>query len=138
MNDLSVTDQEALDIINIKYALRLMLYRKYESTAVATEVSDETVADILEHVGDMQGVTVEESTIRAYNDSIPFAPVIGYTGKVPEEQLEDLQSRKSDYDINDIVGRTGIEYTMENELQGTKGKKTIYKGQRGQNSGNQR
>ncbi|MDW2799540.1 penicillin-binding transpeptidase domain-containing protein [Clostridium boliviensis] len=127
LNDLSVTDQEALDIINIKYALRLMLYRKYESTAVATEVSDETVADILEHVGDMQGVTVEESTIRAYNDSIPFAPVIGYTSKVPEEQLEDLQSRKSDYDINDIVGRTGIEYTMENELQGTKGKKTIYK-----------
>ena len=127
LNDLSVTDQEALDIINIKYALRLMSYRKYEATAVATEVSDETVADILEHVGDMQGVTVEESTIRAYNDSIPFAPVIGYTGKVPEEQLEELQSRKGDYDINDIVGRTGIEYTMEHELQGTKGKKTIYK-----------
>lgn len=127
LNDLSVTDQEALAIINIKYALRLMSYRKYEATAVATEVSDETVADILEHVGDMQGVTVEESTIRAYNDSIPFAPVIGYTGKVPEEQLEELQSRKGDYDINDIVGRTGIEYTMEHELQGTKGKKTIYK-----------
>lgn len=127
LNDLSVTDQEALDIINIKYALRLMSYRKYEATAVATEVSDETVADILEHVGDMQGVTVEESTIRAYNDSIPFAPVIGYTGKVPEEQLEELQSRKGDYDINDIVGRTGIEYTMEHELQGTKGKNTIYK-----------
>nr|WP_314463307.1 penicillin-binding transpeptidase domain-containing protein [uncultured Clostridium sp.] len=124
---ISVTDQEALDIINIKYALRLMLYRKYEATAVATEVSDETVADILEHIGDMQGVTVEEATIRAYHDSVPFAPVIGYTGKVPEDQLENLQSRKDDYDINDIVGRTGIEYTMEHDLQGTKGKKTIYK-----------
>lgn len=124
---ISVTDQEALDIINIKYALRLMLYRKYEATEVATEVSDETVADILEHIGDMQGVTVEETTIRAYNNSVPFAPVIGYTGKVPEEQLENLQSRKDDYDINDIVGRTGIEYTMEHDLQGTKGKKTIYK-----------
>ncbi|RFZ80440.1 penicillin-binding protein [Lacrimispora amygdalina] len=124
---ISVTDQEALDIINIKYALRLMLYRKYEATEVAAEVSDETVADILEHIGDMQGVTVEETTIRAYNDSVPFAPVIGYTGKVPEDQLQNLQSRKDDYDINDIVGRTGIEYTMEHDLQGTKGKKTIYK-----------
>ena len=124
---ISVTDQEALDIINIKYALRLMLYRKYEATEVASEVSDETVADILEHIGDMQGITVEETTIRAYNDSVPFAPVIGYTGKVPEEQLENLQSRRDDYDINDIVGRTGIEYTMEHDLQGTKGKKTIYK-----------
>ena len=122
-----MTDQEALDIINIKYALRLISYRKYETTTVATQVSDETVADILEHIGDLQGVDVEETTIRAYNNSIPFAPVIGYTGKVPEDQLEDLQKKKSDYDINDIVGRTGIEYTMEDDLQGTKGKKTIYK-----------
>ncbi|MEY8352163.1 penicillin-binding transpeptidase domain-containing protein [Lachnospiraceae bacterium 54-53] len=126
-NAVVLTDQEALDIINIKYALRLMSYRKYEATTVATQVSDETVADILEHIGDMQGVNVEETTIRAYNDSIPFAPVIGYTGKVPEDQLEDLQKQKEDYDINDIVGRTGIESTMEHELQGTKGKKTIYK-----------
>lgn len=126
-NPVTLTDQEALDIINIKYALRLMSYRKYESTTVASQVSDETVADILEHLSDMQGVSVEETTIRAYNDSIPFAPVIGYTGKVPEDQLEGLQQKKDDYDINDIVGRTGIEYTMEHDLQGTKGKKTIYK-----------
>lgn len=126
-NAVTLTDQEALDIINVKYALRLISYRKYETTTVATQVSDETVADILEHIGDMQGVDVEESTIRAYNESVPFAPVIGYTGKVPEDQLEDLQKKKSDYDINDIVGRTGIEYTMEDNLQGTKGKKTIYK-----------
>ncbi|WP_394527299.1 penicillin-binding transpeptidase domain-containing protein [Lacrimispora sp. JR3] len=126
-NPVTLTDQEALDIINIKYALRLMSYRKYESTMVASQVSDETVADILEHLSDMQGVNVEETTIRAYNDSIPFAPVIGYTGKVPEDQLEGLQQKKGDYDINDIVGRTGIEYTMEHDLQGTKGKKTIYK-----------
>lgn len=123
----TLTDQEALDIINIKYALRLMSYRKYEATTVASQVSDETVADILEHIGEMQGVNVEETTIRAYNDSIPFAPVIGYTGKVPEDQLEGLQKKKDDYDINDTVGRAGIEYTMEHELQGTKGKKTIYK-----------
>ena len=124
---ITLTDQEALDIINIKYALRLMSYRKYEATTVASQVSDETVADILEHIGEMQGVNVEETTIRAYNDSISFAPVIGYTGKVPEDQLEGLQKKKDDYDINDIVGRTGIEYTMEHELQGTKGRKTIYK-----------
>jgi penicillin-binding protein 2 len=123
----SLTDQEALDIINIRYALRLMSYRKYEATTVASQVRDETVADILEHLSDIQGVNVEETTIRAYNYSIPFAPIIGYTGKVPEEQLEELQKKKEDYDINDIIGRTGIEYTMEHSLQGTKGKKTIYK-----------
>lgn len=127
----TLTDQEALDIINIKYALRLMSFRKYESTVVASQVSDETVADILEHTSELAGVNVEESTIRAYNDSIAFAPVIGYTGKVQEDQLDDLKKMRSDYDVNDIVGTTGIENTMEKYLQGTKGSKTIYKDSRG-------
>lgn len=127
----TLTDQEALDIINIKYALRLMSFRKYESTVVASQVSDETVADILEHTSELLGVNVEESTIRAYNGSIAFAPVIGYTGKVQEDQLDELKKKRSDYDVNDIVGTTGIENTMEAELQGTKGSRTIYKDSRG-------
>ena len=130
-NPVTMTDQEALDIINIKYALRLMSYRKYEATTVATQVSDETVADVLEHTADLAGVNVEETTIRAYNDSIAFAPIIGYTGKVQEDQLEELKKSRPDYDVNDIVGTTGIEAAMEQELQGTKGSKTIYKDSRG-------
>lgn len=126
-NPVTMTDQEALDIINIKYALRLMSYRKYEATTVATQVSDETVADILEHTADLQGVNVEETTIRAYNDSVYFAPIIGYTSRVQEDQLEELKKVRDDYDLNDIVGTIGIEATQEKYLQGTKGKKTIYK-----------
>ena len=126
-NQITLTEQEALDIINIKYALKLMFYRKYEATTIASQVSDETVADILEHISEIQGVNVEETTIRAYHESIPFAPVIGYTGRVPEDQLESLKERRDDYDRNDIIGRTGIESTMELELQGYKGSKTIYK-----------
>ncbi|HIX14263.1 MAG TPA: penicillin-binding protein [Candidatus Hungatella pullicola] len=126
-NLITLTDQEALDIINIKYALRFTSYRRYEAVTVATEVSDETVADILEHTAELQGVNVEETTIRAYNNSECFAPVIGYTGKVSEDQLEELQKIDPTYNANDIVGRTGIEAAMEQELQGTKGSKTIYK-----------
>lgn len=126
-NPVAMTDQEALDIINIKYALRLMSYRKYETTTIASQVSDETVADILEHMDELPGVGVETTTIRAYNNSVSLAPVIGYTSKVSEEQLEELKKTRDDYDANDIVGTAGIEATMENALQGTKGSKTIYK-----------
>lgn len=126
-NPVMLSDQEALDIINIKYSMRLISYRKYESSLVSSQVSEETVADILEHTAVLPGVNIEESTIRVYNDSIYFSPVIGYTGKVQEDKLEELQKKRPDYDLNDIVGRTGIEYFMEDKLQGTKGKKTIYK-----------
>lgn len=130
-NPVILPDETALAIINIKYSMRLTSYRQYEAITVSTQVSEETVADVLEHTAELPGVNIEESTIRAYNDSVYFSPIIGYTGKVPEDQLEELQKKRSDYDLNDIVGRTGIEFSMEDVLQGTKGKKTIYMDSKG-------
>lgn len=125
-NPLTIPDDIALQIINIRYTMRFTAYQKYETTTVASNVSDETVADILEHSADMAGVNIEESTIRVYNDSIYFAPIIGYTGKVTTERLEELKQVSDDYELNDVVGRTGIEDYMELELKGKKGSKTAY------------
>lgn len=120
-NPIILTDKEALQIVNIRYTMSLVAYRKYAANTITGQVDDETVADILEHSDELRGVGIEQTTIRKYNDSIYFAPIIGYTGKVQEEQLEELQKSNPEYDSNDIVGRTGIEASMELELQGKKG-----------------
>ncbi len=125
-NLVEITDQMAIDIINIRYAMRFIAYQKYEKTTVATQVSDETVADILEHSADLPGVEVEESNVRVYNDSIYFSHIVGYTGKITEERMEELNETGGDYTLNDTVGRTGVEYSMETELQGKKGSMTAY------------
>lgn len=124
-NPVVLTDWEMLQIINIRYTMSLTAYRKYEATTITTHVDEETVADILEHSGELMGVGIEESTVRVYNDSLYFAPIIGYTGKVQEDQLEELRKTNPEYELSDIVGRTGIEATMESELQGHKGYKNI-------------
>ena len=72
------------------------------------------------------GVNIQESTIRVYNESLYFAPIIGYTGKVTSERLEELKAVNDDYELNDVVGRTGIESSMELELKGKKGSQTAY------------
>lgn len=125
-NPMILSDDEALKLINIRYTMAATAYRQYETTTVANHVSDETVADILEHAAELQGVGIEESTVRKYNDSIYFAPIIGYTGKVQEDQLEELQKQDENYRLTDIVGRIGIEYAMEYQLQGKKGVKNMY------------
>ena len=66
------TDEEALGIINIRYTMGLTAYRKYESTTIASDVSKETMTDILENSGNLKGAEIEESTIRVYNDSVYF------------------------------------------------------------------
>ncbi|HJC47723.1 MAG TPA: penicillin-binding protein [Candidatus Lachnoclostridium pullistercoris] len=124
-NPISMTDEEALQVVNIRYTMGLTSYRRYEATQVTSYISEETMADITEHSADLLGVDVTETTIRVYNDSVYFAPIIGYTGKVQEDQLEQLQKEDPDYALTDIVGRTGIESAMETFLQGKKGHQTI-------------
>lgn len=124
--EVTIPDHIALQMINIRYTMRFTAFQKYETTTIATNISDETVADILEHSADLAGVDIEESTIRVYNESLYFAHIIGYTGKVTTERLEELKQVNDDYELNDIVGRTGIESSKELELKGKKGTTTAY------------
>lgn len=125
---MDLNDATALKIANIRYRMGLIAYKKYETTTLATHVSEETVADILEHQAELPGVDIAEDTIRVYNNSVYFAPIIGYTGKVNQEQLESLRESDPDYgyELNDIVGQSGIEEAMEKELHGVKGSQTMF------------
>lgn len=123
---IDIPDEIALQIINIRYTMRFTAFQKYETTTIATNISDETVADLLEHSADLPGVEIEESTNRVYNESMYFAPIIGYTGKVTTERLEELKLVDDDYELNDVVGRAGIESSMELKLKGRKGSQTAY------------
>ena len=125
-NPFDPPDEIALQMLGIRYTMRFTAFQRYERTTIATDISDETVADLLEHSADLIGVQIEESTVRVYNESIYFSSIIGYTGKVTSERLEELQAVDKDYELNDVVGRTGIESTMELQLKGKKGSVTAY------------
>lgn len=138
-NPLILPDKTALDMMNIIYTMKLTEYQKYETTTVASNISQETMTEINENTADLKGVSIEQSSVRKYNDSLYFAPIIGYTGKVQEDQIDELNQewRKTNeasglpsdaakYDLNDVVGRTGIEKSMELELQGVKGYSKMY------------
>ena len=112
------TKEEVLQIITIRYALSLKSYQKYIATVVATDVSDETLAVVLENSDVLPGVNVAQDTVRKYNDAIYFSSLIGYTGKISTEEYETLSLENSNYSVNDYVGKTGIEQSMESYLQG--------------------
>lgn len=131
------TNEEVLKMVTIRYAMKLTGYQKYIGTTVATDVSSKTVAVIMENKELLDGVSVEEDTARRYVDSVYFANIIGYTGKISQEELEELNAKEKEniivdedtkdrYNINDIVGKTGIESYMESELQGQKGYETVF------------
>ena len=113
----------ALMIVNLRRYRSANSYNRYISFTIANEVSDETVAAILESSDDLTGVTVEEQYIRRYVDSVYCSQILGYTGTVSTSELETLGDK---YDSNDTVGKSGIEKSMESVLSGTKGERQVY------------
>lgn len=122
------SNEDWLKLVTIRYAMNLTSFRKYIGTTVATDVSEKTVAVIMENSEELPGVSIVEDTVRKYVDSKYFSHVLGYIGKISSDELTALneelaeEGKGSDvYNINDVVGKSGIESYMETTLQGVKG-----------------
>lgn len=120
------TEDEAYKIMVLRYAISQKSYQKYVLTTIAQNVSEETVAVIKENSDILPGVDIAEESIRKYNDSKYFSHIIGYTGKISQEEYEKLSQKNEEYTLNDVIGKSGIEQVMEEELQGGKGKESFY------------
>lgn len=126
-------DQESHDaayilkMINMRYAMSLTSYSQYMGTTLASDVSDETAAAIMENKDSLTGVDISEESLRRYPDGEYFASIVGYTGQISQSEYDALSDEdKERYSLSDIVGKTGIEQTMDSVLQGTKGESTFY------------
>lgn len=101
-------------------------YQKYVATTIAKDISEETMAIIMENKDVYEGVDVVEDSLRVYNDSVYFAPLIGYTGQISQEELEEYNADNEIYKNTDIVGKAGLEKSFESQLQGIDGSETVY------------
>lgn len=117
--------EEVLEIIYVRTNLAAHAYQRYISFTVADNVSEATMAAILENSDRLTGVTVKDEYIRCYNYGKYIAHLIGYTGKVSSEELAELQKEDPSYQASDIVGKSGVEKSYEQVLNGTKGSRKV-------------
>ena len=59
LNQDKLSKEEILKLINIRYAIALNSYQKFLSVTIAEDVSDKTVADIMENMDTLLGVSIE-------------------------------------------------------------------------------
>lgn len=120
------SQEEAYKIMVLRYAISQNSFQKYVQTTIAQNVSEETVAVIKENSELLQGVDITEDSIRKYVDSVYFSHIIGYTGKISQTEYDELSKENDEYTLNDVIGKSGIEQVMDQELQGTKGTEKFY------------
>ncbi len=121
------TDEEAIRIMSVRYALLMNTYSKYDPITLSSDVSDKTVAAIKESSADLPGVEVTTEMNRVYYDSEYFSHIIGYTGLISSETLAELKEEdpNTEYTSADQIGKTGIEKEYEDYLKGSKGSETL-------------
>ena len=119
--------QRVLQIVTVRYQMNLNSFQRYIATPIASDVSAATVAAIKENTSDLQGISIGEESLRVYPDSEYFAAILGYTGKISQDEYDNMTKKQQEkYSLTDVVGKSGIEQVMDEYLQGTKGEKIVY------------
>lgn len=121
----SYSMEDTLKIMSVRYDSYMNRYSQTTPITVASNISEESIAAISERQDEFPGVEIKTDSLRKYNDAKYLAGIIGYTGVISEDELTEYNEAGGDYEANDVVGKTGIEKTMETTLQGKKGTQRV-------------
>ena len=120
-------------LAGIHYEMQQQAFSNVNNFVMAENVSDVTVATIKEHSLSLPGVEIVETSTRSYEQGTTLPHVLGRVGKITAEKWkitdENGQTtyplRDKGYNMNDVIGISGLESAYEDELRGKDGVETI-------------
>ncbi len=108
---------QARKLLSIWQEVQLSSYRAYVPVIIAEDVDIYTVSEIETRGNELEGVSIEEGTIRTYVQGDVAAHTIGYMGRINTEEVAQEMTKKG-YNLDDLIGIAGIEASMEEVLTG--------------------
>ena len=117
----------------IHYEMQLQAFSNVNNFIMAENVSEATVATIKENSLSLPGVEIVETSTRNYEQGTVLPHVLGRVGKITAEKWKVTDEngqvtyplREKGYNMNDIIGISGLESAYEDELRGKDGVETI-------------
>ena len=114
------TLDEARLVLGIQYELSLRRLANYDAYILADDISTEFISILSD--GNYAGVKVTSSTVREYATSYA-AHILGTVGRLYAEDYQELKDQG--YDMDDWIGRDGVELAFEDYLKGTDGRRVV-------------
>ena len=113
------SDADARAVIGLRYELRLRQgITNLPNYVFIEDVNNEELAAILE-LG-VPGLNTEESMVRVYNTEYG-AHILGYIGAITADQWKETYKEKEGYEMDALVGQSGLEEAFEEYLHGIDG-----------------
>ena len=113
---------EVRKIMTLRYTIAKNGYSNTRPVQLASSISSTSLAQFNEQNTQFPGINVTTEAIRNYPSGSLASHILGYVGKIKENQLK---GKEDIYNQNDIIGQTGIEYIFESYLKGKDGIKQI-------------
>ena len=102
----------------------------WKETVIADYISYEQGLELIILSSKLPGVNCRAVAIREYIEPEILSHVVGYLGRINEQELEEYQDQ--DYLSNDYIGKSSLESFYEKILKGKDGKKQIEVNSQGQ------
>ena len=120
-------------LAGIHYEMDRQAFSNVNNFVMAENVSQVTVATIKEHSLTLPGVEIVETSTRSYEQGDILPAVLGRVGKITAEKWKVTDEngqvtyplKEKGYNMNDVLGISGLESVYEDELRGKDGVETI-------------
>ena len=114
--------EKARKIMVVRYETSRNGFGNIKPVTISKNISSLSVNEIREQSSYFPGAGVVTEPVVVYPYGSLASHVLGQVGAISEEEYE---TRKDTYNINDIIGKTGIEATLEEYLKGQDGIKQL-------------
>lgn len=110
-------------IAGVRYEMLIKDFSYKNQFVLASGISNETVIQLKELSALLGGVDITEGWSRVYLDGDVAPHLRGTVGAISADDYAELKS--AGYTMNDVIGISGIELALEEELRGERGVRAI-------------
>lgn len=115
--------EQLRNLISVHYGMERGGYSASTPYVFAEDISRETASAISENTQGVSGVDVQTYLVREAENPTLAPHTIGALGSLSQEEYAKLADKG--YELNDSIGKFGIELAFEDQLKGTGGMKII-------------
>ncbi|MBQ3162419.1 MAG: hypothetical protein IJC04_09880 [Oscillospiraceae bacterium] len=121
--DDSYTEKQKRIIAGVRYEMIIRSFSLSNRYTYAEDIPMDTVVKLKEAAYTLEGMDIVEEAVRIYAAGDVAPHLIGTIGAINAEEYE--EKRDDGYALNDVIGKSGVEKAMEDELRGDKGTRTL-------------
>ena len=108
----------ARKIMCVRYEISINGYSNTVPVEISNNISRVSVLEFSEQSAQFPGIDIVTRPIVNYSSGTLASHVLGTVGKITKEELE---KNGKEYNQNDIIGKTGIQFVFEQYLKGVDG-----------------